>query len=46
MTYGAILYALPHRIPVKPGFDADMLQARAADLARSGGLLRFTYQRA
>jgi hypothetical protein len=39
------LYALAHRIPVKPGFAADALQERANQASEHAGLLGFFYER-
>ncbi|HEV2997687.1 MAG TPA: YbhB/YbcL family Raf kinase inhibitor-like protein [Solirubrobacteraceae bacterium] len=44
-SYGFILYALPHRIALKPGFWAKALLMRAGHEAIKEAVLRFSYKR-
>lgn len=44
--YWIALYALAHKIAVKPGFAAAALQARANAASPSAGVRRFSYKRA
>jgi phosphatidylethanolamine-binding protein (PEBP) family uncharacterized protein len=43
--FAVLLYALPHRLSVKRGFNARVLRRRIADLASAGGLLILHYER-
>ena len=45
LHYAFLLYALPKRIPVKPGFDAEKLREKALHTAESAGLLGLSYTR-
>jgi phosphatidylethanolamine-binding protein (PEBP) family uncharacterized protein len=42
--YVAVLFALPHRLPASPGFDAAKLRLQALHDARYEGFLLFSYQ--
>lgn len=44
--YAFLLYALPKRVQVKPGFDAEELRATAQHVGGSVGLLGSSYKRA
>jgi phosphatidylethanolamine-binding protein (PEBP) family uncharacterized protein len=46
VRYAFLLYALPKRIPVKPGFAATKLREIALHTAESAGLLAGSYKRA
>jgi phosphatidylethanolamine-binding protein (PEBP) family uncharacterized protein len=43
--FAFLVYALPHRIAVKPGFDADALREKALHESEHAGLLAFSYKR-
>jgi len=43
--FAFLVYALPQRIAVKPGFDADALREKALHAAEHAGLLAFSYRR-
>jgi phosphatidylethanolamine-binding protein (PEBP) family uncharacterized protein len=43
--FAFLVYALPHRIAVKPGFDANALREKALHSAEHAGLLAFSYRR-
>jgi phosphatidylethanolamine-binding protein (PEBP) family uncharacterized protein len=45
VLYEVLLYAVPRRLPVKPGFDAEALTNRLQGLAKSEGSLQFSYKR-
>jgi phosphatidylethanolamine-binding protein (PEBP) family uncharacterized protein len=45
VRYAFLLYALPKKIPVKPGFDPEALREKALHVAESAGLLGASYQR-
>jgi phosphatidylethanolamine-binding protein (PEBP) family uncharacterized protein len=43
--FAFLVYAVPRRIAVKPGFDADALREKALHEAEHAGLLAFSYRR-
>lgn len=43
--FAFLVYAVPHRIAVKPGFDANALREKALHSAEHAGLLAFSYKR-
>jgi phosphatidylethanolamine-binding protein (PEBP) family uncharacterized protein len=45
VRYAFLLYALPRKIPVKPGFNAEALRKKALHMAESAGLLGASYKR-
>jgi phosphatidylethanolamine-binding protein (PEBP) family uncharacterized protein len=45
LHYSFLLYALPKRIPVKPGFEAEKLREEGLHTAKSAGLLTASYTR-
>jgi hypothetical protein len=46
VRYVFVLYAVPHKIAVKPGFNADDLRKKSGNAATHGAILGFTYKRA
>lgn len=40
-----LMYALPEKVPVKAGFDAEALRAKSLHIAKSAGLLGVGYKR-
>jgi phosphatidylethanolamine-binding protein (PEBP) family uncharacterized protein len=45
VRYAFLLYALPSKIPARPGFDAEALREKALHMAESAGLLGASYKR-
>jgi phosphatidylethanolamine-binding protein (PEBP) family uncharacterized protein len=43
--FAFLVYALPHRIAVRPGFNANALREKALHSAEHAGLLAFSYKR-
>jgi phosphatidylethanolamine-binding protein (PEBP) family uncharacterized protein len=43
--FAFLLYALPQRIPAKPGFNAEALREQALHSSEQAGLLAFSYKR-
>ncbi|HEV3072648.1 MAG TPA: YbhB/YbcL family Raf kinase inhibitor-like protein [Solirubrobacteraceae bacterium] len=46
VRYAFLMYALPKKIPVSPGFDAEKLREKALHVAASAGLLGASYKHA
>jgi phosphatidylethanolamine-binding protein (PEBP) family uncharacterized protein len=45
VRYAFLMYALPKKIPVQPGFNAEALREKALHTAESAGLLGLSYKR-
>lgn len=45
VRYAFLLYALPHKLPVKQGFNAEALREKAVHVAEFAGLLATSYKR-
>lgn len=45
VRYAFLMYALPKKIPVSPGFNAEALREKALHTAESAGLLGLSYKR-